>query len=183
MDILSEFRVFGIPTSENIISLCKRAVHIFMVQSRCFQFQAMGKEMDFFKTLTPNMFEEVYRCTIPTAESLIASFETVENTSQEQNIVVYLHRYIRSCTKAELVRFVRFTTASTSLSPKSVIKVLFINQPVEYLRPMSQTCFGILHLARQYGSFSQFRSNEIFAIFAIFKMMIPLHGFCTTSRF
>jgi hypothetical protein len=44
MDILSEFRVFGLPTSENIISLCKRTAHVCMVQSPCFKDSAEGME-------------------------------------------------------------------------------------------------------------------------------------------
>ena len=53
----------------------------------------------------------------------------------------------------------RYVSGSTTLVPRERIKVIFINQPLDHLRPTSQTCFKILHTLRDYQSFTHLKSN------------------------
>ena len=159
MDILSEFRIFNKPTSENILQLCKKAAHIALIQSPYFQFESFGKQVYFFKSLKPESFDSLYSNHIPTCDAVIASFESMEASNQEQKIITWLHRYLRSCDNNGIAIFLRFVTTKSSLSPTTKIEIVFVNQPPEYVRPMSETCFCILHLSRQYMSFSHFCAN------------------------
>ena len=46
-------------------------------------------------------------------------------------------RYIRACTQEEIMLFMRYVSGSTTLVPRERIKVIFINQPLDHLRPTS----------------------------------------------
>ena len=59
----------------------------------------------------------------------------------------------------EIMLFMRYVSGFATLVPGERIKVLFINQPLDHLRPTSQTCFKILHIPRGYQSFTHLKSN------------------------
>ena len=158
VDILSEFRIFDPPKTENINDLCLKGAHIAIIQKPCFQMQQLVAGMNFFREMGKEFFDELYHQTIPSADKLIASIIVEEKTTHEQNITTWLHRYIRSCSHTDLKRLLRFVTASTSM-PSTKIKLQYVNQQLEYLRPITETCFCILNLPRQYESFFQLRNN------------------------
>ena len=55
--------------------------------------------------------------------------------------------------------FTRYVSGSTTLVPGEQIKITFIDQLLDHLRPTSQICFKILHIPRGYQSFTHLRSN------------------------
>lgn len=53
----------------------------------------------------------------------IQSITANEQSTHEQEIITWLHRYLRICTNEELLLFVRFVTGLTSFPPKSIIQL------------------------------------------------------------
>ena len=157
-DIFAEFQIFEMPTEGNIKRLCREAGEVCLIQRPCFQMMQLAKGLEFFKSFGPKNFENLYAANNPTSDLLIEKIAVVERSNHEQKITTWLHRYIRSCNTIELSTFLRFFTASSSM-PKMSIKLEYMDQPTSYLRPMSQTCFCILLLPRQYQTFSQLRNN------------------------
>ena len=92
--------------------------------------------------------------TIPQSEILIENMEANVMCLNDQNTLTWLHRYIRSCSKSQLETFVRFITGSPNYLPGSLIHVRFVDQQDQsQLTPVSQTCFKILTIPRQFNSF------------------------------
>ena len=58
----------------------------------------------------------------------------------------------------------RFITGADSIDPHEKIKVKFVSQQKEYLRPIAETCFKILHLPREYENFSHLEDNINFIL-------------------
>ena len=158
IDIFAECQIFEKPTEKNIKILCIEAAKVCLIQKPCFQMMQLAQGMTFFKTLGPEAFDSLYNSNLPSSELLIEKISVTELSNHEQKITTWVHRYIRSCNTTELSTFLRYVTASASM-PKKSIKLEYVNQPMEYIRPMSQTCFCILFLPRQYQSFSQLRNN------------------------
>lgn len=113
----------------------------------------------FWKDVSRLMLISIYECTVPTADRLISCLDVNEIKAVDQKIMTWLHRYIRSCTKTELLVFVRFITGASILSPNDIIKVQFVEQAPDHLHPQAATCFKVLMLSRQYGSFTHFCEN------------------------
>ena len=113
----------------------------------------------FWKKIDAAMFDALYECTKSTPESLIANIASNETIAKDQKITTWFHRFIRSCTEDELHALVRFVTGSVTLMPNSSIKLMFVDQSPDHLRPISQTCFRILILPRQYALFTEMKSN------------------------
>jgi len=159
-DILSDFKIFASPTPENVFNLMIKAGRAALIKNTCYPMQSFVKGLgNFWSKVTPDQFDALYYCTIPTADGVIGNLIVLEQTNQEGKIVTWLHRYIRSCTKDKLAKFLRFITGCEAFAPNSFIKLEFVDQPVEHLRPLSQTCFKILILSRQYSSFTQLSDN------------------------
>eukprot|EP00111_Clytia_hemisphaerica_P001514 TCONS_00004350-protein len=157
--ILSEFNIFESPKEANLTRLCQEAAHVALVQAPCFQMQSIVRGMSFFKNLSPLLLEEIYVRSKPSSEAIIENLLVNEESNHEQRIITWLHRYISACNENELSQLLRFITASASMMTNSKIKVIFCNLPVDYLKPGSQTCFGILYIPRQYSSFTQLTNN------------------------
>ena len=129
----------------------------------------------FWKKITEEMFESLYVSTIPTVENIINCLLTSEASNHEAKIVTWLYRFIRSCSKGELVKFVRFITGASIFIPNMRIKVEFSDQPSDHICPKTQTCFKILTLARQYTSFTHFQQNISSFIFTFNPTNWSLH--------
>lgn len=119
---------------------------------------------NFWKKLTKPHFNSIFELTVPNAANIIDCLLSIENTRQEGRILTWFHRYIRSCSQPELARLIRFITGSPSLIPNAKIKIEFVDQQIDNLRPNSQTCFKILMLPRQFSSLSQMTENLNFYI-------------------
>ena len=159
IDILHGCKVFDKPTPQNAMELCLKAANIVLVKRPFWSMQCIVKGMGgFWNKLDPTMIDALYSTCTPNSESLIEKIIPNETCAQDQAVTTYLHRYIRSCTQSELQLLVRFITGSSSISPESVIKLEFVDQPPEHLHPLTQTCFKILILPRQFRSFTQFQS-------------------------
>lgn len=116
----------------------------------------------FWSKLTETLLDSIYACTVPTADDLISQIEANEVTAQDQKITTGYNRffrYVRTFTKSELSRFLRFVTGSESFPAKTVIKVEYVDQSNEHLHPVVKTCFKILILSRQFGSLYQFKET------------------------
>lgn len=164
-DIFSELHLFQKPTMENIEKLLVKAGKMALLRNTCFAFQNLVMEMGtFWRKLSKSHLLSIFNATRPNAEKIIDSLDCSERNRQEGRIIIWLHRYIRSCTQTEMERFLRFITGSTSISPATMIKVEFNDQTIENLRPRSQTCFQIFIIPRQYFSFTQMKTNLDFFI-------------------
>ena len=160
IDILCDHHVFDVPSSENVKSLFIKAANFSLIRATSFSINALVKGMgSFWQSITKEMFESIYACSIATPERIISSLVPNEVSHVDQKVTTWLHRYIRSCTKSELSTFIRFITGSSCFPPGEVIKVEFVNQSPDWLRPTVATCFKILRLPRQYQSFTQMCDN------------------------
>ena len=158
-DVLSEFSIFTSPKKENIHQLAVSAARVALIKQPCFGFQALVRGMGhFWKKTSPEMLEMLYEKNIPTPSKVIENLLIVESNKIDAKITTWLHRYLRSCDRAELSRFIRFVTGS-DLFDQTKIRCEFVNQPVEHLRPKSKTCFKMFYLPRQYLSFYHLRDN------------------------
>jgi len=161
LDILSESKIFVKPTMENIKKLCVNAAKNTLISSSFFSMKAISKGMEvgqgFWNTVDKEMVDAIFSVAIPTASKIIAALEAQESRQKDQQITTWLHRYLRSSSESELQLFMRFISGSMTIDPRDVIMVQFTDMPQDYLRPMAETCFKILHLPRGFSSFSQFR--------------------------
>lgn len=159
-DLLSEYAVFEFPKRDNIWRLCRRAANSAIIRIPYFAVQSICKGMgSFWNRVDASMIDALYSSTKPTSSRLIKSLCISEQCAKDQKLTTWLHRFIRSCTNAELGSLIRFITGMTNLTPDSKIKVEYVNQSPGNLRPLSQTCFRILLLPRQYASFYEMKTN------------------------
>ena len=159
LDILTEYKIFEQPTSENITRLCKKAANVALIRLPCFGLKSIVKGMgQFWSQISREMFCSLYSCILPNPERVINALFINERQQTEAKIGTWLHRFIRNCTSAQLFSFVRFVTGSPNLWPDDIIKVEFVDQPTAHLRP---TCFKILRLPRQYVSYTELSANII----------------------
>jgi len=143
MDVLTEYRIYALPTTNNIRERNLKAARISMIQSPCFQFQNLVRSMPLFRNqMDARLFEYLHISQSPTTENVIESIIADEETPQT---------------------FLRFVTSVSSIT-RARIKVMFLDQPERHLRPQPQTCFSILRLPRQYSCFSELRNNFNFYI-------------------
>jgi len=157
VDVLYSYNIYQKPTKDNVIDLVLRASHTALIKRPYLQFIQISNGMgSFWKRIDASMIDSLYSLCTPTADSLIKQLLVDETCPQDATITTYLHRYIRSCSKNDLQLLVRFITGSTTLLPNATIKVEFVDQSPKYLHPLSQTCFKILILPRQFRSFTQF---------------------------
>ena len=160
LDILSDYSIFTKPTCTNVLDLMTKAAKTALIKLPCFVMQSLVRGMGtFWQKVTIEMLDALYVCTIPCPENVIQNLVVDENNKQDAKITTWIHRYIRSCNKDELVRFIRFITGSSTFPPSSSIKLQFVDQDPSYLRPLVKTCFKILIIPRQYSSFTQLREN------------------------
>ena len=160
LDVLTELKVFDRPTKSNIETLCIKAANVALIRLPHFALQSVVEGMGpFWKDVTKCMFSSIYHSLIPTASSVLAALVVNEIQLVDAKVTTWLHRFIRNCSSTELITFIHFITGANSLWPGDIIKVEFMDQPPQHLRPMSQTCFRILQLPRQYASFTQMCVN------------------------
>ena len=165
VDILSEYSIFTQLTPDNVMSLMEKAAKVALVHKPYFAMKTLLDGMGcFWNKVCSKMFESIYLCAIPNAEIVIENIIANEVCPQDQNITTWTHRYIRSCSSEELLRFLRFVTGSTNFPPNTTIKIEFVDQPQTHLRPYAKTCFKILIMPRQYASFTQLSENLNFHI-------------------
>lgn len=165
IDIFSEHGIYTVPSQSNIMQLCNQAANISLIRLPFFAFQTIVKGMGaFWKNVTKEMLLAVYSCTTPDAEKIIACLQVEEENATDQKLTTWLHRYIRASSDSKIISLVRFITGSSSLLPDDVIKVNFVNQQVNHLRPTAATCFKILNLPRQFSSLTQMRQSIDFFI-------------------
>lgn len=160
IDILSEYGIFDQPSAGNINSLILKAAKSALIRLPCFSFQAITKGMGMvWKKFNPSLLDALYEVTVPSAEKLIECMAPNEVTSKDGKVTTWLHRYIRSCTEKQLKTFIRFVTGSPNLPYGTTVKVEYVDQTRDHLRPIVKTCFKILILARQYMSFTELTEN------------------------
>ena len=165
VDILCDHNIFDLPKPSNIMSLVLKASKKALIRDTAFSFQHLIEGLGlFWKKISTEMIDALYQLTVPSSSALIDNIEATKVNAQDQKVTTWLHRYLRSCTKDELVLFVRFVTGSNCYDPNTKIKVEYVNQPPDHLRPASKTCFKILILPRQYASFTRLRENLKFYI-------------------
>jgi len=151
--ILNEYKIFAVPNKGNIRKLCIDAANIALVKQPFFSLKLLFKEMEIFKQMNPDMISCIYEMHKATPEKVIDCLQSFAENHQESNIMSWLIRYIRNCTHEHLLEFIRYVTGSTSLPTGTLIAVKYVDQPIDYLRPVSKTCFKILFLPRQYSSY------------------------------
>ena len=162
LDILTEYKIFERPTVGNINRLITKAVNVALIRLPSFAMGTIIKGMGkFWSSISREMFSSLYECIRPNAIRVIDALVLNELQQADGKIGTWLHRFIRNCTHQQLVTFVRFVTGSTNLWPGDTIKVEFVDQPKDFLRPISQTCFKILRLPRQYVSYTELATNII----------------------
>ena len=163
IDIFSESRIYEQPSKENIYKLCIKAARITLVKMPSFSFKDIVSGMGaFWNNVTSEMMDSIRSMTNATPGRIMKALDVIENNNTEQRITTWLHRFIRSAEKDTLHQFVRFITGSANLIPHDIIKVEYVDQQQEYVRPIAETCFKILKLPRQYVSFSHLSENILY---------------------
>lgn len=155
-DVFIDLNIFSQVTKQNIDKLILKAGKTALLRNPCFAMQNLVKGMTseiFFKKISYQHFKSLYDLTRPNAKRVINSL------SFEGKIVTWVCRYIRSLTAPRLETFLRFITGVSSITPSTRIKVEFVDQSVDCLRPLSKTCFKIFIVGRQYFSFTQLHAN------------------------
>ena len=159
-DILFEYSIYTIPNKENVVQLITKAAKIALINTPCYLMQKVVSGMgNFWNKVSSHMISSLYDCTLPTSEKILSNLDANESCNQDQKVVTWLHRYIRCCSKEELQMLLRFVTGSPSIQPNMKIRVEFVDQMAQHLRPCSKTCFKILILPRQYSSFTEMKEN------------------------
>ena len=98
MDILFEYSIFEIPTTENVMKLVLKAAKMAIIRQPCYYMMSIVRGMGFFwKKLSPPMINSLFESLTPTHERLINCLEPCECNAQDQKITTWFHRYIRSC--------------------------------------------------------------------------------------
>uniref|UniRef100_A0A7M6DRV2 HECT domain-containing protein n=1 Tax=Clytia hemisphaerica TaxID=252671 RepID=A0A7M6DRV2_9CNID len=160
IDILSECSIFKMPTLNNLIELTDKAACATLIKKPAWQCQAIVSGMgNFWKLVTPKMIDSLYDVSVPTSSKVLNALDVEEKSAQDQRVTTMLHRYLRSCSSIQLRKILRFISGSEMILPRTVIKVIFENQPPLHIRPRTQTCFTILILARQYTDFFHLKTN------------------------
>lgn len=80
------------------------------------------------------LLDALYQTSAPSPENAINSLVYEENTSQEGKVITWLHRFIRSCSKEQLIKFIRFVTGAPIFTLNMKTKVNFIDQKITFLR-------------------------------------------------
>ena len=159
-DILLEYGITNAPTKENIHQLMLKAGNVALIRNSNYAFKKIIEGMGTFWTrISKKMFVSLYLVTKPTPENIIQSIESEYSSPKDGKITTWLHRYIRGLSNEKLILFLRFVTASSTIQPKLIIQLRFVDQNPGCLRPTSMTCFKILTLPRQYCSFSELCRN------------------------
>ena len=155
-----EYRVYSIPTPDNVTSLCVKAARMSLIKIPANAMKCLLRGMgEVWIGTNKNQFDFIYNSGIPTAEAVIENLDVMELNNHDQKITTWLHRFIRSCTLPDLKLLLRFVTGSATFISGSTIKVEYVNQHLRNLFPTAATCFKILRLPRQYSSFHQLRNN------------------------
>ena len=163
IDIFSEARVYDQPTRENIYQLCIKAARISLIKFPSYSMNEIVTGMGtFWHNVTAKMMGSIRAMTNATPARIMNALNIVENTQADQKVTTWLHRFIRSAEKDTLHQLIRFITGSSNLIPDDIIKVEYIDQHKEYVRPIAETCFKILRLPRQYESFSHLYENILY---------------------
>ena len=158
MDIIFEYSIFEIPTTENVMKLVLKAAKMAIIRQPCYYMMSIVRGMGFFwKKLSPPMINSLFESLTPTHERLINCLEPCECNAQDQKIATWFHRYIRSCSNKQ--KLVRFISATSILPCDTKMKIQFLNQPLKYLRQHAQTCFKILLIPRQHAPVTQPHEN------------------------
>ena len=160
IDILSEAKIYEQPTKDNIYNLCIKASKILIIKMPSFSIKEILTGMGtFWNKVDSGMLDSVKSITDPTPDRIVNAMNVIEESQTDQKVTTWLHRFIRSSTKNMLFQLVRFVTGSSNLIPGDIIRVEYIDQSPDYVRPIAETCFMILRLPRQYVSFSHLNEN------------------------
>ena len=161
-DMLSDSHIFALPTPSNMDELILKAGKITLIRNPYHGMQSIVKGMGpFWKKLNSEHIDAMYANLCPTAENVISNLRTLEKSQHEGKIVIWLIRFLRSCSQSQLKKFLRLVTGAEVLMPTSNIQVQFVDNPgsLDHIRPQSETCFKILNLPRQYYSLTHLRDN------------------------
>ena len=112
------------------------AAKVTLIQNHYFSI----KSISFWKKLTSEIIESLYICTIPIA-NIIINIEANGTCARDQKIMIWVHRFIRNCSKSELQSLICFITGATNLPPNTVIKLEYTEQNPDYLRHLSRSLF------------------------------------------
>ena len=69
--------------------------------------------------LEKNLFDLKYHFAIPALVEVNGSVDAVENNKQYGKATTLLNRSVRSCSKHDLLQFIRFVRSSSSFSPNT----------------------------------------------------------------
>ena len=87
MDILFEYSIFEIPTTENVKKLVLKAAKMAIIRQSCYYMMSIVRGMGFFwKKLSPPMINSLFESLTPTGERLINCLEPCECNAQDQKI-------------------------------------------------------------------------------------------------
>lgn len=160
LDMLLEYSITEKPNKSNITDLMTKAGKIALIRTLYLSFQKIVEGMgNFWKNTSVEAFDSLFSVTIPNPEKVIEACISEETCAKDSRITTWIHRYLRACTKKELLTFCRFVTGSSTLPPSSKIRVQFVDQSSTNLHSVAQTCFKILTLPRQYSSFTELNNN------------------------
>ena len=159
IDILTESKIFTMPTPDNIRQLCLKCGKIILLSNSYLSVKSIVNGMGpFWTTVTSDMIDSIFLTSKPTAEKVIKALQPEVLHAVDDNIVTWLHRYLRVASDNQIQLFMRFITGAITLYPTDIIKVQFVDMSLNHLRPMAETCFKILTLPRGFLSLSQFRA-------------------------
>ena len=148
------------PTVENVDRLPLQAAKITLLKLTYFSFQDLVHGMgDLWKEVNEKIIDFIYNSATPDSSRIIAALDVLEQQPCDRKLRPWLHCYIRACTQELIMLFMWYVSGSTTLVPGERIKVIFINQPLDHLRPASQTGFKILHMPSGFQIFTHLKSN------------------------
>ena len=95
VDILSDCRVYSIPTPKNVTSLCVKAARVNLIKIPAYAMKCLLRGMgEFWSGTNKNQIDFIYNSGIPTAEAVIENFNVMELNNHDQKITTWLHRFI-----------------------------------------------------------------------------------------
>ena len=98
----------------------------------------------------------VYEMLLPTPERVLAMVSELEfQTSSQQTVFYYLHRFIQSLSTDDLGKFLKFTTGYSVCGPV-YLSITFNCVQGFQRRPTPNTCTPSLSLSVAYSSYNDF---------------------------
>ena len=160
LEVLEDYAIRQMPSQDNIHTIILQVAKNELIVKPYMCLVNIRKGMaSFWDDVTTEEVKALYQLSQPTPQRIISSLVCTPSDAKEVIILRWLNRYLKASSESILSHFLRFCTGTDVVVPDREISVRMETMPPTAMRPMAQTCFGILRIPKNYESFSQMRAN------------------------